>query len=635
MMVGALTIAKWELMRSRLDLNRRSLALICGFVILIAIISSQASHSAISSDIYTVALDRTDCTDCTDCADRIDLAEILDCDDRFNVILLDQGVARSKAADPDSGFDLLILDDEVYASDSEKSVAAADALENLMKQYREITLSTYSDLNNSFPVWITIHYLPRSESFRMPTVRQRQDAGDEVNAGAGAPGSSDTMNAGADGNLVYGAHESEVEAIVRELERSGVEEPAESSGDSQTLPADMQEYRKLVKNNFFEKQAIATPSNIEPPIPFTSVIFAFVFMFPMYFVAQFYSASIMNERTNRNGEFLLVSPLKKHEIVAGKTIPYLLITLVLMLGLAAYLKIALGEVSPHKVIEDSATILAIMFPVVMLFLSFSFISSILARSFKELTFVTVFFSTIVSGYLFFPAMFAHIHAIALISPMTLVVNILSGDVVQLNEYLFSTVPFYCVSITTFGFGTMIFREEDLFTQKSIKNKIMDCMDLFLRGRSYIFLLTLILIPFAYMAELMLIVLLFNIPLPYSIIAMIGLAALVEEAFKSIGVYALLRRGFTSPIAMALLAGAGFFVGEKLMMFFSVAAIAESAFGAVISMGSLLLYPLLLHVICVAIVAIGLRYRGYATCLLIATAVHSAYNIFLLRGLIFA
>ncbi|OEU64456.1 MAG: hypothetical protein BA870_10175 [Desulfuromonadales bacterium C00003094] len=618
-MVGALTIAKWELLRSRLDLNARSLLAICGFVVLIAVIASQTSHSFMSSNIYTVALDDTG------------LMQILDCDARFDTLLLNSGAVASEYPD----FDLLIIHGDVYVHDSEKSTAALDALNNVLKRNREITLSSYSDLNNSFPVWVTIHYMQRAESFRMPTMAQREQGDDQASgAGSGAWGDDSGDSAG-NGQLSHETYESEIEAIIRELERSDAGNSAESDGNSQTVPDDMDGYQQLTSRNFFEKQTIATPSNIEPPIPFTSVIFAFIFMFPMYFVAQFYSASIMSERTNRNGEFLLVSPLKKHEIVIGKTLPYLIITIVLMLGLAAYLKFTLGEVSPYAIMSDSLTILAIMLPVVLLFLSFSFISSILARSFKELTFVTVFFSTIVSGYLFFPAMFAHIHAIALISPMTLVVKVLSDDGIQSGEYLFSTLPLYCVSIATFGFGTMIFREEDLFTQKSVKSKIIDCMDIFLRGKSYIFLLTLIAIPFAYMLELMLIVLLFNIPLPYSIVVMIGLAALVEETFKSIGVYALSLKGDASPITTAVLAGSGFFLGEKLMMLVTVSTIAESVFGSVISMGSLLIYPLLLHIGCVAIVSFGLRYRGYAVCLLAATAVHSAYNLYLLRGFLSA
>ena len=625
MMVGALTIAKWELLRSRLDLNARSLLAICGFVVLIAVIASQTSHSFMSSNIYTVALDDAG------------LMQILDCDARFDTLLLNSGAVESEYPN----FDLLIIHGDVYVHDGEKSTAALDALNNVLKRNREITLSSYSNLNNSFPVWVTIHYMQRAESFRMPTMAQRERGDDQASgvgagteAGSGAWG-DDSGDIAGNGQSSQETYESEIEAIIRELERSDADNSAESDGNSQTVPEDMDGYQQLASRNFFEKQTVATPSNIEPPIPFTSVIFAFIFMFPMYFVAQFYSASIMSERTNRNGEFLLVSPLKKHEIVIGKTLPYLTITIALMLGLAAYLKFTLGEVSPYAIMGDSLTILAIMLPVVLLFLSFSFISSILARSFKELTFVTVFFSTIVSGYLFFPAMFAHIHAIALISPMTLVVKVLSDDGIQAGEYLFSTLPLYCVSIATFGFGTMIFREEDLFTQKSVKSKIMGCMDIFLRGKSYIFLLTLVAIPFAYMLELMLIVLLFNIPLPYSIVVMIGLAALVEETFKSIGVYALSLKGNASPITTAVLAGSGFFLGEKLMMLVTVSTIAESVFGSVINMGSLLIYPLLLHISCVAIVSFGLRYRGYVACLLAATAVHSAYNLYLLRGFLSA
>jgi len=74
---------------------------------------------------------------------------------------------------------------------------------------------------------------------------------------------------------------------------------------------------------------------------------------------------------------------------------------------------------------------------------------------------------------------------------------------------------------------------------------------------------------------------------------------------------------------------------KLMMLVTVASIADSVFGSVLSMGSLLLYPLLLHIGCGAIVSIGLRYKRYSVCLLAATAVHCAYNLFLLRGVIFA
>jgi ABC-type Na+ efflux pump permease subunit len=622
MMVGVFTIAKWELLRSRLDLSTRSLLTAGGFIIAIAVIATFASQSSMGSGLYTITLDDAN------------LAQILECDNRFKILLLDSYGAREAYLNRDA--DILIIGGIVSVHDTEKSIAALDALKSTMKLHREITLSSYPDLNNSFPVWITIHHLEREQSFQMLTA-MRSGSELESDPEDGVAGSADAAyeaTGAEDGLQAYGSGE---EAIIRELARSGGVGPAETDADSQAVPADMQEYRQMVRHNFLEKQTVATPSNIEPPIPFASVIFAFIFMFPMYFVAQFYSASVMNERTNRSGEFLLVSPLTKREIVAGKTLPYLIITIGIMFLLAMYLKYTLGSTTPSEIVKNSLIIILIMIPVVSLFLSFSLFSSILARSFKELTFVSVFFSTIVSGYLFFPAMFAHIHAIALISPMTLVVKILTGTEITLSEYLFSTVPFYCVSIATFGFATLIFREEDLFTQKTVKKKIVDCIELFLRKRSYLFLLTLIFIPFAYMFELMSIVLLFNIPLPYSIIAMVVISALIEEVLKSAGIYTLSLKGYTGKqaIILAILAGSGFFVGEKLMMLVTVASIADSVFGSVLSMGSLLVYPLLLHTGCAAIVSIGLRYQRYSVCLLAATAVHATYNFFLLRGVIFA
>jgi len=619
MMVGVFTIAKWELLRSKLDLSTRSLIAAGGFVVAIAVIASFASHSNMGSGLYVISLDDAG------------LAQILECDDRFKILLLGSDDARAAYMDRDA--DILIISGNVSVHGTEKSIAALDALKSTMKLHREITLSSYPDLNNSFPVLITIHHLEREQSFQMLASAKsgsESDAefdSDEDGGVAGSAGAAEGLQSYISGEDV----------IVMELERSGGVSPAETDSGASAPPADMQEFRQMARRNFLEKQTVATPSNIEPPIPFTSVIFAFIFMFPMYFVAQFYSASVMNERTNRSGEFLLVSPLTKREIVAGKTLPYMITTLCIMFVLAMYLKYTLGSTSIPEIIKSSLVIVAVMIPVVSLFLSFSLISSILARSFKELTFVSVFFSTIVSGYLFFPAMFAHIHAIALISPMTLVVKILTGTEICLSEYLFSTVPFYCVSIATFGFATLIFREEDLFTQKTVKRKIIDCIELFLRKRSYLFLLTIILIPFAYMFELMSIVLLFNIPLPYSIIAMICISALIEEVLKSAGVYTLSLKGYTGKqaIILAILAGSGFFVGEKLMMLVTIASIADSVFGTILSMGSLLVYPLLLHIGCVAIVAIGLRYQRYSVCLLAATAVHVAYNFFLLRGFVFA
>ncbi|MCK5661712.1 MAG: PrsW family intramembrane metalloprotease, partial [Methanosarcinales archaeon] len=156
-----------------------------------------------------------------------------------------------------------------------------------------------------------------------------------------------------------------------------------------------------------------------------------------------------------------------------------------------------------------------------------------------------------------------------------------------------------------------------------------------------FILGLIAVSFSYMLELMFIVMLFNIPLPYSVFLMIFLAALTEEFFKSIGIYSLfarsvMPRNLKNAGLCALLAGIGFFVGEKFLLILTLAPISDSVFGAVISMGELLIFPLLLHIGSTAIVSVGLvRWpKRYFLLLMSAAIAHSLYNLFMLRGLLF-
>lgn len=605
-MAGILTIAKWEILRSRLDLSKRTLLVIAIFLLVIAAGTYSLLHAGVRTDsgIYTVAVSESDS----------DIAEVIRNDDRFTVLLRDSNTVRDLYQRGD--VDIAIINRNVYTRDTKKSNAALGALTDILKAYREATLSAFStaDLPNSFPVWVTIHYLHRPESFQMLIHPQTQEEGKGM-----IPIPEEPMP-------------------MPPTPSYPAASPAEITSDDAIIKP---------KPGFLERQTVVTPSNLRSPIPFTSAILAFLFMFPMFFIAQFFSASVMNERTNRNGEFLLVSPLRTHEILIGKMLPYLTITLFISFFLAVYMRSILSEVGLIETLKNSITIVAIMLPVVLIFLAFYFIASIIARSFKELTFVTVFFSTAVSSYLFFPVMFAHIHAISIISPMTLVVKILEGEVIELNEYIFSAIPFYCVSLAIFAFGTLIFREEDLFTQINVKEKVMDAIELFLNANShpqfFLLLLSLIFVPFVYITELMLVVLLFAVPLPYSIIAMIVMAGVIEELFKSVGLYTLFSRGHTdlkvkNAILLAILAASGFFIGEKLIALLTIAPIASSVFGAVMSStgaGVLLIFPLLLHIACTTTVSFGLLLRkNFVLSLLPAVLIHSAYNLYFLGGVLF-
>ncbi|WP_238380843.1 ABC transporter permease [Methanolobus vulcani] len=590
-------------MRSKLKFDARSIIMLIISLILVIAASYAASQTGMSMNqkIYLVAFSQPD------------VQPIIQTDQRFDYMLVDRYEATVYY---EYGADMAIIGNNVYLGDTRKAASAGDALENTFKEYREIVLSSYNDINNTHPVWVTVHDLERPQDFQLAGATNTLD---ELSRGYNRTAGLDNVPGGREATSGTGS--------VR-------------TGSSTISPEDIEALDAMQGKTFFERQTIATPSNFNPPVPFTAILYAFLFIFPIYFVSQFYSTSLMDERTNRKGELVLIAPLKSRDVVIGKTVPYLVITMAIQAAITLYI---LKMPSTLADVERVILILAAILPVILLFFALSFYSAILSRSFKELTFASVFLSVVISGYLFFPAMFANIHAISSISPITLIVRLIEGESVPMNTYLFSTLPFYLVAGAVYAFGTSIFREEDLFTQKSIGSKIIDCFEMFLSYRyGSVFFLSIIFIPVVYMTQLMLIVMLFNLPVPYSILAMIILSALAEEIVKSIGIYTLFKRKiseitFKNAIRLSILSGAGFFVGEKAVAVLTLAPIASSAFGTVMTMGALLLVPLLLHVTTIIISSLVMYWKGpdaYKYAVVAATIFHTIYNMTILRGLLF-
>lgn len=576
--MGLLTISKWELRRTGISFGRKTLLLSALLLILIAAISIYISQSGvhINDNIYSVVVSNPS------------LIPLLLTDDRFEVYPAKEEEAGSLFEH--GGFDLLIAGNKISYRRSEKSTSALDALDKAVQRYDETRLLKYNDLNNTFPVWITVKNIAREQVF-LPVQKPSFETSGETSPPA----------------PVEKPYSSPLEKIPQLPSRKELTEP---------------EIISPVK-----EQALATPSHFNPPIPFKSVVLSFIFIFPIYFIAQFYSSSIMEERVKRRGELLLVSPLSPYQIVLGKLLPYLFITLVIV-----------SLITFH--IGGSAWIVLILLPVALVFLSTSFLGAIMARSFKELTFVLIFISISLSGYVFLPAMFANIHAISMISPITLVVKLLEKESVSISEYLFSTMPFYLVSLLSFIFGIFIYREEDLFTQKTIKAKFLDSVQEFIhRVPNAIFFLSIALIPVAFSLQLMLIVLMFNLPMRMGILVFIILAALIEEMVKAAGIYTIFSRKLsefttTKALKFGILSGSGFFIGEKLLLLTVVAGIAGSVFGTAMGIG-LLVFPLLLHITSTTAASLSLRYsRSYLFSVILASIIHAAYNLYIVRGIVF-
>jgi len=268
-----------------------------------------------------------------------------------------------------------------------------------------------------------------------------------------------------------------------------------------------------------------------------------------------------------------------------------------------------------------------------------------ARSFKELTFVTVAASVGLTAYVFVPAVFTNVHPIALISPLTLVVQELQGTAVSFSEYAFSTTPFYLSAGVLFALGMGVYREEDMFTQRPVHLKALDALVSQLHRRRSVAKLSVLFIPFVFVAELLAVAVLFVFPTTATLPVLLVIVALVEETAKSVHVYAGFAHGtFDRSLRMAVvlgaLSGAGFFLGEKLTLLAQLVGLpnltlGRAAFGAAgavsvhspVLLAGLFLAPLALHTVTASLSSVGASKgtRTYFAGFLAAVMVHVVYN----------
>ncbi|MFD1527248.1 ABC transporter permease, partial [Halolamina salina] len=362
-----------------------------------------------------------------------------------------------------------------------------------------------------------------------------------------------------------------------------------------------------VGDALFPDPASGSPADIRPPFPFASLILAFAFLVPLNFVAQAYGSTILDERIGRRGELLLVVPVEPGDVVAGKTLPYLLASVAVSIVVA--LAVGGGEIG-------AASVLAVV-PLAVLYLAGTFVGGMFARSFKELTFVTVTLSVFLTAYAFVPAIFANVTPVAFISPLTVVVRDLQGIAVTPAQFAFSTGPPLLAGGTLFLLGLGVYREEDMFTQRSVPLKLLDALDARLAGARSAATLSALAIPFVFVAELLVVALLFALPISVSVPLLLVAIAGIEEIAKSAHLYAGFRTGTfarTGKVTLLVggLSGLGFFVGEKLTAVVQVVGLPEltlgrAAFSATgtgfvgvasspLAVLALFLAPLLLHAV---------------------------------------
>jgi ABC-type Na+ efflux pump permease subunit len=590
------TIARWEVKKSFTMMSRDVLPFAVILFVLLVVVTGFAAQTGmhLQDGMYEVGVDDPQ------------VADLIASDARFTVYQTDSFTLLNNR----NAFDLVIIHGQVYGGQTDRAKAAQKTLERDYAKYVNTVYNRETDLFAAYPLWIDVQTV-KSELNFLST-----QSGQYVQA---APSRAAPVPEGEISNIPTPSPA--LDFTKEELRQDLVKTSAKNTQISR--------YTEVLSSES-TMGSFKTPSQLSPPLPFDSIILVFVFIFPLYFTSQFFMMSIMNERIERKGEVLLSLPVASSSIILGKMLPYFIGMVAICTALTLYVQAPLIIILP-------------LIPVIFFFLANALLIGMLSRSFKELSFISIFFSTVATSYLFFPSIFANVHVISLISPLTLIVLSIQGDPWTVTDYLYSTSLFWLTGAVLFYIGMKNFKEERLFSEKQLLPRVREFLSEIMSRRHpflSVFLLTGFSIPFVFMVQLMSLTLFFNLPMPYSLVLLLIFAALIEECAKAVGIYVLFAQDpsfltWKNLVAACAATAIGFLVAEKLLLFITLAQITESVFGSILFLSlGVLWMPLLLHFVGVLIVACSLKFwgrNGLVIGLVIATAVHCLYNLYFILG----
>lgn len=617
----ALRIARWEVQTGVGAVDRRTaIALLLALVAIAALIPlGTIAGPSPAAGLYQVGIDEQN--------------------PYYPAAAADDSI-RVRAPDPEayaSGeVDVLVTGYSVQVRDTERSSAAGEAFVEAVEEYNERRLAGESDQVAAYPVRVTLRYVSQDGT---PSVSDAIDGtagtattidstgGESTDTSTMAPTATSTGSEDGITDTSDGTSDTTASSKRGTDDSTTAESGAESPDGSRSTTAPGVD-DATGSNPLVQSTQRGTPSAITPPFPLRSLILAFAFLLPLNLLIQAYGSSILAERIRRRGEPLLVSPATRGDIVVGKTLPYA----VFALGITTVIAYGVGG-SVRSVVAIA--------PLAALFMGSTFFAGMIARSYKELTFLTVTVSVSLTAFAFVPAVFTDVHPVASISPLFIVVNDLRSIPIELGTYALATIPSGTAAVTLFVLGTGIYREEDMFTQKPVPAKLLDALAAPVSSILSVGATTALFIPFVMVVELFAVAVLFVAPVSLSVPLILAVVAVVEEVAKSVHVMAGYERSkFGGSVRTAMLlgtaSGIGFFVAEKLLVLTQLVGLPDLAVGQAafapsvlgVAPSVLFLAPLLLHVVTASIssVAASRGKRFYGVGLAVAIVTHLAYNL---------
>ncbi|ADB58026.1 ABC transporter permease family protein [Archaeoglobus profundus] len=476
-------------------------------------------------------------------------------------VRLDEGIYSSNLEIGHRSFtvsenpDILIEHGKVYLRGDLKSLSAFDEFRKyLREEYNKWIYEKYGE--KAFPVLVNLHEIPTEVKIAIKSIERPEKVVTPKEKEVGTPKPVTTVE-----------------------ERTTVGE-----SETQEVVPTFKEFKTEVRYTI--------PENLQPPILLEKFVYAFLLVMPFYFVAQIFSSSFMEDKVKRRFDVIL-TVVSAREFLLGKMIPYV------TLGSAISIAIA--------IIFGKALIMVLLISILILMLSIDSFLVFLSRSYKEMSFISVVVTLVVTAYLFIPAVFSFI-PMSKLSPVTLLVESIEGGETDLRYVLLSVshlalMSFILINLTSNSF-------EFMYTRGLIE-KVVE-LTAKLTDRYYkVFTFVLVSIPFVLLTELFTIAITF--PLRDYIFPVLIVLALVEEFFKGLFIYSASMNKL-NPYVSAILSASGFFVGEKLILIPLIPA----------NVLSLLLLPLLAHIVSSLIFVITMKW-GFRVGLAVSSILHSTYN----------
>ncbi len=469
--------------------------------------------------------------------------------------------------------DVALFDSKLFVERSDRSLAAADELLKYLKEeHRKRVEKEFGEM--AHPVRVSVVYLEPSGITPPERVVEEKEKPPET----GGKVSESVGNKSSSGSAL----------------KTTTAVAATTAVKTTTTPMAVEETKPTTPES---NATYVPPEDIKTPGLVDRMVLAFLFVIPSYFTVQVFSSSLLEDKLLRRLEVLL-SAIGRSDLIFGKMLPYLLLSLLSAIAVSIYLN----------------SFLAFLFaiPVVLLLFSAQTFVVMISRSYREATFLLLVVSLLITIYAFIPAVFSTAIPLSKISPITLLLAYIQGEELAVSDLALSFAHYLIMAFMLFYFG-MKALNPDISHGKEIFQKLIEISRLSVTSNYAAFIFAFLSISFAFMAELFAILAVFILPQQLMIPALLTCVAVVEEFIKGIII-------FSSPtLSRGIFTAIGFFLGEKILILFNVLHEYSIAF-----LGQFLALPLILHIATAITIALMAK-KGYAKALGLAIALHAVYD----------